>query len=146
MYGSKSLLWQAGPSAPGAAGELRHLVLLPPLMMPCMATVLKLLLLSVQFNHPEKVSKPSRTFSIQLRLISTMGEDIQPLVGSWKPFAQCMCEVQLIHIQLCSTPTPEHFNSLWFLLLPLQAHTLTPEIHTRLLSYAVHKNTSHISQ
>lgn len=97
--------------------------------------------LSVQFSHPERLSKPLRTFCIQLRLVSNWGENIQLCVGSWKPFAWYLCTDEL-----CSTPTPEHFKSLCFLLLPLQAHTLGPEIHTRPLSYTVHKNTSHISQ
>lgn len=69
MAVSLSCGWLA-PSAAGAAGDLRHLVLLPPLMMLCMATALKLPLLSVQISHPEKLSKPLRTFHIQLSLVS----------------------------------------------------------------------------
>lgn len=93
MAVSLSCGWLA-PSAAGAVGELRGIFLL----WWCLAQPQHSRFHSSVFSLVTQRSfpKPLRTFSIQLRLVSNWEEDIQPLVGSWKHFARCVCEVQLI--------------------------------------------------
>lgn len=107
-------------------------------------------LLSVQFRHPREAFKgtednwyPTKTgFKLGIGHPTTcrLLEIVSPM-RVWSIANWGWCSL----IRLCSTLIPEHFNSvsLWFLLLPLQAHT---EIHTKPPSYTVHKNISHVSQ
>lgn len=165
MYGSACLLGLAGPppasmrvvpkgwAETGAAlpaGAARELggtsafnppVLLPPLMMP-RTIALKPPLLGVGFSHPRDAFKGTGDNWHPTKTGFKLGRGHPTPCGLLELF--CPMRAWSIAnwgwrslVQLCSTLSPEHFNSAhpWFLLLPLQARTLTPGIHTRPLSY-----------
>lgn len=142
VYGSNSLLWLAGPLCSWCCGRAEASCppsssddALPDHSTQASAPQVFSLVTQRSFQSHGGIQYPAKTgFWLGRGHLTTCG------------LLETFCPMCVWSTQLCSTPIPEHFNGLWCLLLPLQAHTLTPEIHTRPLSYTVHKNTSHISQ